>query len=362
MELEKIVKQFKVNGNQITYLDKYGEGIINATYLLIMDNKDKYIVQKINNHVFPNVDKLMNNISLVLDYLRNNAQLDDPSREAMRIIKTNNNENYYHDVDTDSYYRIYDFVSRSVTLQKIENAELFKESAIGFARFALQLKDFDASQLYEVIPNFHNTKSRFEHFKKTLTIDPVNRSKNCQKEIDFVLAREKYASIVVDKIKDGSIPLRVTHNDTKLNNILLDEDTLKSLCVIDLDTIMPGSLLYDFGDSIRFGCNPAGEMEQDLSKVNFNLDYFKAYVEGYLSEAGQIMSEEEIKLLPYGAILMTYECGVRFLDDYLDGDHYFRIKSSEDNLIRCRTQFKLVKDMEELLPQMNSIINKIISR
>ena len=363
MDLREIAKQFKLQSENITYLERYGEGHINTTYLLVVDNSKKYIFQKINNHIFPNVEQLMNNINLVLEHLKNySSNLTNPDRQVMHIVRTKDNFLYYFDKDNDSYYRVYDFVTDSVALQTITDASLFKESAIGFGKFALDLQSFDASKLYEVIPNFHNTKTRFEHFKETLRKDSENRAKTCKDEIAFVLSREKYASLIVDKIKDGSVPLRVTHNDTKLNNILLDEKTLKSLCVIDLDTIMPGSLLYDFGDSIRFGCNPAGENEKDLSKVIFNLDYFKAYVEGYLSQVGGVMTKDEVELLPYGAILMTYECGVRFLDDYLDGDHYFNIHYSDNNLIRARTQFKLVEEMEKLLPQMQEVVSAAIKK
>lgn len=359
MELFDVAKNFKLKNFDIKSIEKYGEGHINLTYLVLLNDGTSYILQKINNHIFPNVEGLMNNISLVLEHLRNNSSnLKDPSREIMNIIKTNDDKLFYFDKENDSYYRVYDFVKDSITLQKIEDKELFKESAIGFGKFASDLQTFDASKLVEIIPNFHNTKSRFEHFKKTLESNPKNRKDSCLNEIEFVLSREKYCDKIVNKIEQNLIPLRVTHNDTKLNNILLDNKTLKSLCVIDLDTIMPGSLLYDFGDSIRFGCNPAGEDVKDLSKVKFNIKYFKSYVEGYLSQVHNIITKEELDNLAFGALLMTFECGTRFLDDYLDGDNYFRTKYETHNLERARTQFKLVSDIEKLLPKMNKIVIK----
>ena len=355
MEYSNLIDKFKIQGNKITFFDKYGEGHINETYLLIMDDTYQYILQKINNHIFLDVDLLMWNIEKVTSFLSNkiNQSGGDSTRETLNIVYTKDNKSFYHDIDTDSYYRIYLFVKDSVTLQKCSSAELFAYSAIGFANFAKQLEDFDASTLGEVIQNFHNTKKRFEHFKNTLARDPLNRAKDVKEEIDFILKREKDCSIIVDALEKHLIPLHVTHNDTKLNNVLFDKKTMKPLCVIDLDTVMPGSILYDFGDSIRYGCNPAGEAERDLSKVVFNLDYFKAYVDAYLSTLGDSISQKEKELLPFSGKLMTLECGIRFLDDYLDGDHYFRISKSDDNLARARTQFKLVMDMESLMDEMN---------
>lgn len=360
MQLIDIAKSFKLANEHILSVDRYGEGHINETYLLVTEDNHEYILQKINNHIFQDVDKLMSNINLVLSFLRETNSFDDITCEVMNIIPTKDNRLYFWDQENDSYYRVYDFVKDSLTLQNINDASVFKESAIGFGKFAMQLKDFDASKLYEVLPNFHNTKVRFDHFMKTLSLDNLKRAETCLTEIEFVKQREKYVSTIIDKISDGSIPLRVTHNDTKLNNILFDEKTKKSLCVIDLDTIMPGSLLYDFGDSIRYGCNTASESEKDLSLVNFNVEYFKAYLEGYLSQTKAIMTKDEIENLAFSPILMTFECGMRFLDDYLDGDHYFRTDYQEHNLIRARTQFKLVLEMEKKYEEMKGIVKSMI--
>jgi len=237
----------------------------------------------------------------------------------------------------------------------VQKSEHFYQSAYAFGTFQNQLADFDASQLYETIPNFHNTSVRFENFKKAVEADKAGRLKLVKKEVDFVLEREDYCGRIVRLLESGQMPLKVTHNDTKLNNVMIDDATGKAVAVIDLDTVMPGSSCYDFGDSIRFGCNPTAEDEVDLSKVNFRLDLFKTYTEGYLAALKNI-SDTEKQNLAFSAILMTYECGMRFLTDYLEGDTYFRIKRENHNLDRARTQFKLVSDMEKLLEQMNEIV------
>lgn len=360
--MKLIVEKFKIDGI-VDEVIRYGNGHINETYLVTLkDSNIKYILQKINNNIFLNIDGLMNNIDLVTTHLKNKiiARGGDYLRETLNIIPTKDNKKYYH--DNSGYYRLYLFVSSSLTLENANTKELFKESAVGFGRFVNMLADFDASQLVEVIPDFHNTLKRYEHFLKTLKEDKKHRAQYCKKEINFILNRKDEVSFIVDLIKNKKIPLKVTHNDTKLNNILLDQDTKKALCVIDLDTIMPGSSLYDFGDSIRFGCNSAGEAETDLSKVNFLVDYFKAYVEGYLGEVKDSLNEYEIKYLPIGAKMMTLECGIRFLDDYLDGDNYFRIHYENQNLDRCKTQFKLVEEIEKNMDLLNKIVSEIAGK
>lgn len=360
--MNEVINKFNINGKLLSY-QKYGQGHINDTYLLTYDNngfKERYILQRINTHVFPNVEGLMNNIELVTSFLKNKIIENggDPKRETLNLIKTKDEKNYY---DKDgNYYRVYKFVEDTITLQIVENKQDFKESAIAFGKFQRLLKDFDASKLVEVIKDFHNTETRFNHFLETLKKDKLGRAKECEKCIEFILKRKEDCSIIINLIKKGKIPLKVTHNDTKLNNVLLDKKTMKSLCVIDLDTVMPGSSLYDFGDSIRFGCNTASEDETDLSKVNFSIEYFEAYVEGFLSEVKDSLNEVEIEYLAYSAKLMTLECGIRFLDDYLDGDNYFKIHREKHNLDRCRTQLKLVSEIEKNLDNMNNIIRRYL--
>jgi Ser/Thr protein kinase RdoA (MazF antagonist) len=243
-------------------------------------------------------------------------------------------------------------------LQTAETPEDFYQSAVGFGRFQKLLADFPAETLHESIPNFHNTIDRYRIFHETLEKDPMGRAKDAAEEIAFVLAREEEAGILQRLRLTGELPLRVTHNDTKLNNVLLDENTRKALCVIDLDTVMPGLSLYDFGDSIRFGAATAAEDEKDLSKMTINLDLFRIFTEGFLSSCD--LTDKEIELLPLGAKIMTLECGVRFLTDYLDGDHYFAVHREGHNLDRCRTQFKLVAEMERKWTEMAEIVAQIV--
>lgn len=360
--MKEILKKFAVADELFCY-ERYGKGHINETYLITCQNK-KYILQKINHHVFFNVEALMKNIYLITEFLKNKIIKEggDYTRETLNIILTKDGQTFYHDQEKNEYYRLYLYVKDSLTLQKAIRPELFAESALAFGKFQRWLKSFDATLLYEVIEDFHNTQKRYEHFIQTLKEDKYHRAKNCKEEIGFVLSHEKDCSILVDLLKEGSIPLRVTHNDTKLNNVLLDKNTFKALCVIDLDTVMPGTYLYDFGDSIRFGCNLASEDERNLSKVTFSLDYFQAFAKSYLKEMKDSLNNCEINHLAFASKLMTLECGIRFLDDYLDGDHYFKIHRENHNLDRCKTQFKLVSEMEKYMSKMQEIIHEMIKK
>ena len=250
------------------------------------------------------------------------------------------------------------FVEGTVCLQAVEDPEQFYQSAVAFGNFQRLLAGYDASTLHETIAKFHDTRNRFANFKKALEADACGRARDVQPEIDFVLAREKDCAVLMDQLEAGKLPLRVTHNDTKLNNILMDKKTGTGICVIDLDTVMPGLALNDFGDSIRFGANHCAEDEKDLSKVNFDLDLFEIYTKGFLEAAGDALTAAEKENLPWGAKLMTLECGIRFLTDYLEGDHYFRVHREGQNLDRCRTQFKLVSDMEANWDKMSAIVAK----
>lgn len=362
VDFKKLVKNFRIKGEFVS-CEPYGEGHINTTYLLITDDngaEGKYILQKINSNLFKDVDKLMSNISLVTEFAREKIIENggDPDRGTLTIIKTNDDKPYYHNQEDGGYYRIYLFISDAVAYQIVESKQDFYQTAVAFGGFANLLAQFDASKLYEILPKFHDTRKRLNDFKNSLCADVKGRAKNVKEEIDFVLSREDYAGKIVSLLESGKMPLKVTHNDTKLNNVLFDGKTGKCLAVIDLDTIMPGSICYDFGDSIRFGCNPCGEDEKDLSKVVFSLELFEAYTEGYLSTLGDSATEIEKENLVWGAILMTYECGMRFLADYLDGDVYFHTNREGQNLDRARTQFKLVSDMEKNFSVMEEIVRK----
>lgn len=359
-DFKKIISQFDLQG-QLVSCERYGEGHINETYLAVVDNAGKkvdYILQKINNKIFKDVDKLMNNIRLVTEFNRQRilAKGGNADRESLTIVYTKDGAPYYS--CEDGYFRVYKFITGAIAYQTIEKPEHFYQSAVAFGNFANLLAEFDASKLFEVIPDFHNTEKRFRDFSASLSADKFDRAKDVKKEIDFVLERKDYCGKIVNLLKSGQMPTKVTHNDTKLNNVMLDEVTGKPVAVIDLDTIMPGSICYDFGDSIRFGCNPCSEDEKDLSKVVFNIGLFEEYAKGYLSAVGEGATQIEKDNLAFGAILMTYECGMRFLADYLDGDIYFHTKYAGQNLDRARTQFKLIEDMEACFDKMQEIIKK----
>ena len=277
--------------------------------------------------------------------------------ETLNLVPTRDGKLYYTD-STGKVWRLTNYVEDTVCLQKA-TPDLFEASARAFGRFQWLLADYPAETLHETIVNFHNTEDRFAKFLAALEADKLGRAKEVQAEIQFVMDRKADCSVAVNALREGKLPLRVTHNDTKLNNVLIDEDTLEGVCIIDLDTTMPGLSIYDFGDSIRFGANHSAEDEKDLSKVNFDIELYTRYTRGFLEGAKGGLTEAELEYLPWGAKLMTLECGIRFLTDYLDGDNYFHIHYPEQNLDRCRTQFKLVSDMEAQWEEMHKIVKEI---
>ena len=343
--------QFKTNSDPISCA-VYGNGHINETYLVADSTARQYILQKINQNVFRNPQGLMENIKAVTSYL---GERTTDSRSTLSLIPTKSGEDWLID-EAGEYWRMYFFISDSICLQKAKSPDDFKESGVAFGNFQRMLADFPAKTLIETIPNFHDTPKRCARFKEVLNADPHNRAKYVAKEINFALSREEYANTLMTLLASGDIPLRVTHNDTKLNNVLLDRQTRKFLCVIDLDTVMPGLSVNDFGDSIRFGASTAAEDEVDLSKVSLSLELFEAYVAGFLSSCGDSLTRCELLHLRDGAKMMTLECGLRFLTDYLEGDVYFSTHRDGHNLDRCRTQFKLVEEMENHWEQMQRII------
>jgi Ser/Thr protein kinase RdoA (MazF antagonist) len=269
-------------------------------------------------------------------------------------VNTSNDKKWYVDAEGE-YWRVYDFVPGSVSLDVCETERDFYECAVAFGQFQKQLAEFDASKLKETIPNFHDTPDRYAKLLDAIISNPLGRVKDAQREIDFALKRDKYAHTLMNLQAEGVLPLRVTHNDTKLNNVLFDSVTRRALCVIDLDTVMPGLAVNDFGDAIRFGASTAAEDEKDLDKVEMSLSLYRAFTEGYLSACALTGAEKEH--LRDGAKMMSLECGVRFLTDYLNGDTYFRVRHAEQNLDRCRTQFKLVSDMEKKWDDMAKVIS-----
>jgi len=345
------IYEFKTDADPI-FCTRYGSGHINETYLVVDGTARQYILQKINQKVFRKPDELMANIKAVTAYLQ--SQVHSP-RECLSLIPTKAGKDWLVD-ESGEYWRMYPFISDSVCLQLAENPADFNESGIAFGNFQRMLSGFPASTLHETIPKFHDTPNRYMQFKAAIKSDPQGRAKTVAQEIDFALAREEYAKTLTSLQESGDIPLRVTHNDTKLNNVLFDRETKKALCVIDLDTVMPGLSVNDFGDSIRFGASTAAEDEIDLSKVTFSLPLFEAYTSGFLASCGESLTECERLHLSDGAKMMTLECGVRFLTDYIEGDVYFKTHRDGHNLDRCRTQFKLVEEMEAKWPQMKKII------
>ena len=348
----EVLKQFQLDSPAVSS-ERYGCGHINETYLVVTESGRRYILQKISNRAFPDVEGLQENISAVTKHLH--TKIANPYG-ALTLIPTLEGKTYYH-AGENSDWRVYDFIEGSVCLQAPETPEDFYQSAIAFGTFQQQLADFPAETLHETIKNFHNTPDRYRIFKEVLARDVMGRAKDVQPEIEFVLAHEEIGKKLTSMLASGELPLRVTHNDTKLNNVMLDENERTPLCVIDLDTTMPGLSAYDFGDSIRFGAATAAEDEKDLSKMTINLDLFRTFTRGFLT-ACPGLTENERKALPLGALTMTLECGVRFLTDYLDGDHYFGIHYPDHNLDRCRTQFKLVSDMESKWDEMAKIIEE----
>lgn len=335
----------------------YGDGHINDTYLT---SSKQFILQKINTKIFKDYEKLMGNIEGVTSFLKEKiiAAGGNPERETLTVIKTKDGKNYYETEDGD-VYRLYIFISDSISITNVTDPVQLYHAGKAFGKFQFMLADYPAEELFEVIPDFHNTRKRFEALKEAIKNDVAGRKHLVEKEIEFALSQEYYIDTVVDALASGELPLRVTHNDTKINNVLFDKDTKEGVCVIDLDTVMPGSLLYDFGDALRAGATTGAEDEIDLSKVWFDIYAFKNFAKGFLEYTNESMTEKEAELLPLSGKLLTYECGIRFLTDYLNGDTYFKIHREHHNLDRARNQFKLVQDMEKKEAEMKSIIAQL---
>lgn len=359
--MHEAIDGFKLPG-ELKECIRYGSGHINDTYRLTYETPQgtkRYILQRMSTSIFKKPLELMENVSGVTAWLRKKIIENggDPERETLTLVKSNDGLPYFVD-STGEYWRVYLFIEGATCYDAVKDDNDFYQSAVAFGHFQRLLADYPAETLHETIKDFHNTPDRLEKFKKAVAEDICGRAASVQKEIDFILEREELTHALYDLQLDGRLPLRVTHNDTKLNNIMIDDETGKAICVIDLDTVMPGLTANDFGDSIRFGASTALEDEQDLSKVSCDLHLFDVYARGFIEGCGGALTDLEIDMLPMGAILMTFENGIRFLTDHLEGDHYYHIHREGHNLDRCRTQLTLVKDMQEKLPQMNAIIQK----
>ena len=340
-----------------THCEPYGNGHINDTFV-VADRK--YILQRINTKVFPNVRVLMQNMVGVTSHILRKARAngEDVLRSTLTIIPTLDGRDFYMDDEGDCY-RLCSFIEGAEARDRVEGVEDFYLCAKAFGRFQQMLSDYPAEELGEVIANFHNTPWRYENLMKAVEADVCGRLHEVEAEVAFARAREEFCHTLERAYAEGILPKRVTHNDTKLNNILFDINTSQPICVIDLDTIMPGYSVNDFGDAIRFGANTAAEDETDLTKVSLDLTLFEAHAKGFLEGCNGSLLEGEIALLPIGAMMMTLECGMRFLTDYLEGDVYFRTHRERHNLDRARNQFALVADMERKLPQMQEIVARL---
>ena len=355
MQIEKIASSFQIDGHPIS-CKEFGTGHINYTVKVITDTGFEYVLQRINKYVFKDPIRLMINASAITNYLRDRVE---DSRMALHFIPTHEGLFYFRD-DEGEFWRMYDFIG-GFCLDAPENEDDFYQSALAFGRFQHMLSDFPAHTLYETIPEFHNTIDRYRLLRESIKNDSCGRLAAVQADIDFMLEREELACTLQRMRESGELPLRVTHNDTKLNNVLLDKKTRGALCVLDLDTVMPGLSLYDFGDSIRFGAATAAEDEKDLSKMEMDLHLFEVYTKGFL-EAATSLTDKEVEMLPMGAFVITLELATRFMKDYLDGDLYFKTAYPEHNLVRARAQMKLAADMQTKFDDMNRIVAEVAAQ
>ena len=360
-EVRELAGQFAPEGC-VGMPEPFGGGHINDTYLFSRECEcgAQYVLQRINKNAFPNPEWVMDNMLRVTEYLRQRIieRGGDPVRETLRLLKTRDGQFFAIDRNGD-YWRSYSFVSDSVSYDSCDDPHIFCESGHAFGRFLSMLDGFDASTLHETIVQFHDTPKRFRDFRAAVEQDLCGRAEGVKELIETALSYEPFAATLTDALKKGDLPLRVTHNDTKLNNVLIDEKTGHAVCVIDLDTVMPGLCAYDLGDAIRYGANTAAEDEKDLEKVKLSMPLYRAYAEGYLSEVRGALSEKEVDSLPVGAKMMTLENGIRFLGDYLNGDIYFKTDYPEHNLVRSKTQFKLLSEMDTHWDEMLSCVREL---
>lgn len=360
--IKKIAEAFNIKGEAVNE-EIIANGHINRTYKIESDSNGKrsfYLLQKINTFVFKNPDILMENIVSVTEFLKKKIRLNggDENRETLTVIKTKEGKSYYKTPEGECW-RCYIFVNGTYALNSIENPEVFYETGRAFGNFGNLLSDYPSETLFETIPDFHNTAKRYENLENAIKNDRAKRVGEVGNEIDFIRKRKSDTHLLTDSINKKELPVRVTHNDTKLNNILFDKRTNKGICIIDLDTVMPGLSLYDFGDCVRYGASTCSEDEKDMDKVSLDLNLFEEFSKGYLSSAGKTLTEKEKELLPFSVKLMTLELGIRFLEDYLNGDEYFKTDYPDHNLIRTRVQLKLVEDIESKLSKMEEIIKKV---
>lgn len=351
MNLQEILKKFDIDTNA----ESYGNGHINDTYLC----SSEYILQRINTNVFLNPEQVMENIHKVTEHISRKISKrgGDVSRETLAVVPAKDGKLFYK-YDDNNYFRMYNFIKDSAVFDIADIPERLYYAGRAFGTFQNDLNDFPADELYETMKDFHNTPERVRQLELAVKNNAASRRDSVSEELAFCEKYSKYANVITDAIAKNEIPIRVTHNDTKINNVLFDKDSGEEVCVIDLDTVMPGSVLYDFGDALRAGATSGAEDETDLDKIYFDLEKFEQFTKGFVEKTADCLTEKEIELFPVSALILTYECGIRFLADYLNGDTYFKIHREGHNLDRARNQFKLVKDIESKLGIMGDIVKK----
>ncbi len=366
-DIKHILRQFAYQGKYLS-VEELTSGNINSTYLLAYEQNDgsikHYVLQRINTVAFKKPHELMTNIQLVTNHIAAAMARtkQDCDRRTLEFILCKQGSYIYHDETANRYWRSYVFIENAMAYDSIEKPEHFYEAGRGFGEFQKYLFDFPAEKLTATIPDFHNTTKRFYAFVAAVAEDKAGRVASLEKEIDFFFDRRKMMNSIISLTEKGILPERVTHNDTKLNNVLIDNDTGKALCVIDLDTVMPGSILYDYGDAIRYGACTAAEDESDVSKIDVDMNLFRLFTDGFVSEIAHTITYDEIKNLPLGVLVITCELAMRFLTDYINGDEYFKVKYPEHNLVRAHAQMKLLEVFESRFDEMQEYIDGLLKK
>ena len=365
-KLRGVIDRFDFTGT-LTECRELKTGHINNTYRLRFTRDDgtarDYVLQRINNYVFRKPWEVMENVQLVTEHIgaTMRGRGIDPENRVLRLVPVKGGGNMAEDGEG-GYWRVYEYIVHAVTPDKVESPAQFRQIGAAFGSFQSMLSDFPIERLHDTIPHFHDTRKRVGDFERSVALDVAGRAAGVRGDIEFIRRRGEAMCRIVDMLNRGEMPLRVTHNDTKINNVMLDEASGEALCVIDLDTVMPGSALYDFGDAIRYGASTAAEDETDLTKVSLDMDLFAAFADGFIAETAARLTPVELENLPLGALVMTYENGLRFLADYLDGDTYYKIDYPAHNLDRARCQCRLLTDMEAKRDGMYAIVAGLCRR
>ncbi len=363
--LKRIMDCFLIAGKPQSF-EIIKRGYINRTYkvetVLKSGRTHKYILQRINDNVFPDVESLMHNFLLVTEHLRDSFVLPgrkEGRKSILSLCLTKENKAFLR--DETGCWRVTHYFDNVYSMDVPDRLSTFRYAGEAFGLFAKMTSDMDTEDIKTIIPNFHNTEVRYNQLQESIKKDPLGRVKKVEKELASIESRKEYYSLISSALESGEIPTRVCHNDCNLNNILFDNDKHIPVAIIDLDTVMPSSPLYDYGDSMRVGTNRAGDNEKDLSKVSCDLAFYEQYARGFLSSCGSILTKKELELLPYAALIITSEDSIRFLKDYIDGDTYYQISYAEQNLDRAKTQIKLAEDMQKKLPETKRILDTIYS-